>query len=81
MYKFRTMLRLVAAFTMLQLASTVASRESEAAFEHFVPFLFEGLLLCVLIVNAIRSVVTHVHGATVAVGQSAGGWPARERKR
>lgn len=49
---------LVAVFMVLQLASTVASRESEAAFDNFVPFLFEGLLLCVLIVNAIRSVVT-----------------------
>ncbi len=49
---------LVAAFMVLQLASTVASREPEAAFENFVPFLFEGLLLCVLMVNAIRSVVT-----------------------
>jgi len=49
---------LVAAFTVVQLASTVASREPAAAIDHLVPFLFEGLLLCVLVLNAIRSVET-----------------------
>lgn len=49
---------LVAAFAVVQLASTVASREPAAAIDQFVPFLFEGLLLCVLVVNAIRSVET-----------------------
>lgn len=49
---------LVATFAVIQLASTVASREPAASIDHFVPFLFEGLLLCVLVMNAIRSVAT-----------------------
>lgn len=49
---------LVAAFAVVQLASTVASREPSAALGHFVPFLLEGLLLAVLVLNAIRSVAT-----------------------
>ena len=66
---------LVAVFMVSQLASTVTSREVDVAFENFVPFLFEALLLCVLIVNAVRSVATleRVLWALLLAGACLGG--------
>ena len=49
---------LVTGFFLVQFAAALASRESAVALSQLTPFLLEGLLLTVLIINAVRSVVT-----------------------
>lgn len=49
---------LIVLFAVIQLTSTVASREPGEAASNVATFLIEGLLLAVLILNAVRSVET-----------------------